>query len=264
MLSMISKHRRKAIVLGVCLGITSFMGASLSVTKNTSAAVLVHDDQNIAQAIETVTNTYNILTNLQKQLLIDILNNKKLDVDKWLAILQAQAGAEEQKNNGDFCKSPAELAKSGELPGILNRHSTPGTVMASTIGSVQDVINGSNAAPLTDPTTSAFTRGAAIEASARDAAQMAHNVQYADAELAKSVDAALETANNADGIMQVEQANAAIAAAQVRSIQNGNQLLAQMAASNAQAQAAGNMEKVIQRKVGKIASDRFQEWLDSF
>lgn len=256
-------RRKKAIVLGVCLGISSCAGVSLYMTKNTNAAVLVHDDQNIAQAIETVNNTYNILTNLQKQLLLDILNNKKLDVGKWLAILQNQAQAEAQNNIGDFCKSPIDLAKEGRLPGILNKHSTPSAVMASTVGSVQDVINGTNAQVLTDSTTSAFTRGAAIEASAKDTAQVASNVQYSDQDLAKSVDEALETANNAEGLMQVQQAHATIAAAQVRSIQNGNQILAQMAASNAQAQASGNMEKVVQHKIGKIATDKLQQWVDS-
>ncbi|MBQ5651354.1 MAG: hypothetical protein IIV09_07195, partial [Selenomonadaceae bacterium] len=91
MLRSISRNKKKAIILGVFLGAASFVGGSLLATKNTNAAVLVHDDENIAQAIETVANTYNILTNLQKQLLIDILNNKKLDAGKWLAILKGQA-----------------------------------------------------------------------------------------------------------------------------------------------------------------------------
>lgn len=65
---MISVRKKHAIILGVCLGITAFTGGSLSATRHTNAAVLVHDDSNIAEAIKTVTNTYNILTNLQKQL----------------------------------------------------------------------------------------------------------------------------------------------------------------------------------------------------
>lgn len=264
MLRKISGNKKKALVLGVFLGMTTFAGASMLAMKNSQAAVLVHDDENIAQAVETVANTYNILTNLQKQLLIDILNNKKLDTGKWLAILKGQAEAEAQNNNGDFCKTPVELARSGELPGILNRHSTPAAVMTSTIGRVQDVINGSNAALLENPADSAFTRAAAVEASVKDTAQAAGNVQYSDAELAKSIDDALEAANNAEGIMQVEQANVAIAAAQARSIQNGNLILAQMAASSAQVQAADNMERTIQRRVGQIAQERLRKWVDSF
>ena len=62
----------------------------------------------------------------------------------------------------------------------------------------------------------------------------------------------------------MEQANAAIAAAQVRSIQNGNALLAQMAASNAQVQAADNMERTIARKISQTAADKLQQWVDSF
>ena len=264
MLRSINKNKKKAIVLGAFLGLTSFVGGSLLVTKNTNAAVLVHDDENIAQAIETVTNTYNILTNLQKQLLIDILNNKKLDAGKWLAILKGQAEAEAQNSNGDFCKTPAELSQSGELPGVLNRHSTPTAVMASTIGRVQDVINGNNAEFWQNSNDRAFTRAAAVEASLKDTAQTASNVQYSDAELAKSIDDALEAANNAEGIMQVEQANAVIAAAQVRSIQNGNLILAQMAASTAQVQAANNMEDTMRRKAEQVAHQKLDEWVKSF
>ena len=89
-------------------------------------------------------------------------------------------------------------------------------------------------------------------------------MQYSDAELAKSIDDALEAANNAEGIMQVEQANAVIAAAQVRSIQNGNLILAQMAASTAQVQAANNMEATMRRKAEQVAHQKFEEWVKSF
>lgn len=261
---MISARKKHAIFLGICLGIAAFAGGSLSASRHTNAAVLVHDDSNIAEAVKTVTNTYNILTNLQKQLLIDIANIQKLAEGDWLNIMKSQAESEAKKQNGDFCKTPEILAQNGEVPGILNQHSTPTTVMTNTIGRVQDVISGNMNNALRDQTEAAYTRAAAVEASAKDTAQMASNVQYSDAELAKSIDEALEAANNADGLLQVEQANAAIAAAQVRSIQNGNALLAQMAASSAQTQAADNMEKTIARKVGQTAADKFQQWVDSF
>ena len=91
---MMISRKKYAILLGMCLGVTAFTGASLSVTKHTDAAVLVHDDSNIAEAIKTVTNTYNILTNLQKQLLIDISNIQKLGAGDWLNILKSQAESE--------------------------------------------------------------------------------------------------------------------------------------------------------------------------
>lgn len=265
MLKQFSK-RKKAIMLGICFGIAGFTAASLGTSKNTDAAVLVHDDENIAQAIQTVTNTYNILTNLQKQLMIDIANIQKLASGDWLQILKGQAESEAQKNVGDFCKTPEILAQSGELPGILNKHTTPTTVMTSTIGRVQDIVSGTGigTTALHDPVAGSFQRAGAIEASARDTAQMAGNVTHSDAELARSVDDALQAANNAEGILQVEQANVAIAAAQVRSIQNGNMLLAQMAAANAQVQAADNMEKAIQTKLGQIAQNRLKSWVASF
>ena len=78
---MMISRKKYAILLGMCLGVTAFTGASLSVTKHTDAAVLVHDDSNIAEAIKTVTNTYNILTNLQKQLLIANLH-KNVPLEK--------------------------------------------------------------------------------------------------------------------------------------------------------------------------------------
>ena len=261
---MMNSRKKYAILLGMCLGVTAFTGASLSVTKHTDAAVLVHDDSNIAEAIKTVTNTYNILTNLQKQLLIDIANIQKLGAGDWLNILKSQAESEAKKQNGSFCKTPEVLAQTGEMPGILNQHSTPTTVMTNTIGRVQDIVAGNMNTSVRTQTEAAYTRAAAVEASARDTAQMASNVQYSDEELAKSIDDALEAANNAEGLLQVEQANAAIAAAQVRSIQNGNALLAQMAASNAQVQASDNMERTIARKISQTAADKLQQWVDSF
>ena len=67
-----SKAKKGAASL---LAVASFM----CLAPKAEAAVLVYDAQNVEQAIRTAITTANILSNEEKQLLLQILNMKKLD-----------------------------------------------------------------------------------------------------------------------------------------------------------------------------------------
>ena len=74
MLELKGKLKKGSVALMAALSL-------LCVTPRAEAAVLVYDAENVAQAIKTAITTANILTNEEKQLLLMILNMKKLDAN---------------------------------------------------------------------------------------------------------------------------------------------------------------------------------------
>ena len=92
---------------------------------------------------------------------------------------------------------------------------------------------------------SAQNSAKALDASYTDAAQTAQNIQRSDAMIAESVNQALSATTNAQGDMEVQQSLAAMQAANVQATQNGNQLLAQLLATQAQTGYVATYEKAI-------------------
>lgn len=256
-----NKKILSAIGVGLMLGVTTSFIAMIPNTKTTNASVAVRDDSAIAEAIKMVTSSNNILNNLLEQLQIDIKNSTGMSFDKYIGILTGQKHAAVSILAGDASIDPGVLKAQGIEPGILNSGTTPATVLSNTIGKVEDIINSESYVSTSDKE---YTIAKAIESSTKDSATMAQNVQHSDAELAQSVEDALKASQEAEGIMQVEQANAMIAAAEVRSIQNGNQLLAQLTAVNAQGMAAANKRDVVARRMEEIATQQLDKWVKSW
>ena len=62
--------------------------------------------------------------------------------------------------------------------------------------------------------------------------------------------------------MQIEQANAAISAAQVQALQNSNELLANMLAVQAQKAYAENYERAALMQREKNSAEEMKAWVD--
>jgi type IV secretion system protein TrbJ len=255
-------HRKVAIGIGICMGVIVPLVAMVPSSRSANAAVAVYDAQNVAEAIQTVTNTLNILTNEQAQLALDILNSTSLDATKIISIFQKQQNAQGNILFGDASVDPEILAGAGKVPGILNRNTTPETVLMSKIGDISDIFN--QKISLEDVFQMTQMNTKALDATYKDAATMAQNVQTSDSALNSSVNEALEAANHAQGYMQVQQANAAINAAEVQSIQNGNQLLANILASKSQEAYANNYEKAATAQLEQNSKTRLSKWVNNF
>ena len=93
--------RKTAIATGVVVGITAGTVGMLTVSHRSEAAIAVIDQKNIEEAIKTAIQTANILTEEQKQLALQILNMKKLDVNKLADLLGRNTQREQAILAGD-------------------------------------------------------------------------------------------------------------------------------------------------------------------
>ena len=238
--------KKTAIVMGVVLGLSSATGAMLLTSRNASATVLVKDTQNIEEAIKTAISTASILTNVQKQVLMQIIDMKKLSGEDLLKIMD---GSTQQKK---------EIWDEHEgRIGILMGKSTPGTILSEQIGNVEDILNGDIAQ--IDPNVATQKGLPVLEKTTKDAAASAKNTAVANEEISKQVEDALKASNAAEGNLQAIQAGNALQAADVQATLRGNEILANMAAMNAANYQQTNVEKAmaiaIDRATKKALSD---------
>ena len=247
------KISRSALALGLLLGVTVPFGAMSLVSRNAEATILVYDEKNVEEAIKEAVQTAKILTEEQKQLALEILNTKSLDVKKLLALLQNQQAAEESIMSGDIMYPKDILEQMGKLPSILNRNSTPTAIMENEIGTIEDVISGD--ATLVDLYQRTMKNRQALDATYKAAAESAQNVQVADGKLSANVQQAMEAANNAEGQKQVLQAQTAIMAAQAMATHNGNEALTNLLAMMAEEAYARNYEKAMTAKMEQDSRD---------
>ena len=75
-----SWYKATATISAVVVGITAGFIVMLPTSHSTEAAIAVIDQRNIEEAIKTAIQTAKILTEEQKQLALQILNMKKLDI----------------------------------------------------------------------------------------------------------------------------------------------------------------------------------------
>lgn len=244
-------------------GITAFSLALGTVTlPAANAAVAVFDAENVAKAIETVTNTLNILNTATSQLSIEVANHLGLNKTTTDIILQKQQNAKQDILSGDAVIDPEILAQSDKKAGILNRNSTPTSLLNQQIGMISDIYNKRISLDKIYEITQNHAK--VMEATQKDAVTMAQNIQTSDEKISSSVNDAITAAYNAEGHMQVMQSNATINAAGVQSIQNGNQLLAQILAAETVDSYVKNYEKAIQAQMLANSQKELNEWVSGF
>lgn len=254
----LAKHKKAAIITGLCMGLLVPFGAMTLTPSHSNAAILVYDAQNVAEAIKEAINTANILTENQKQVAMMLLNIKSLTGEKIAEILQQQVNAEKSFN---WCKTGYDLdnleamIKEGKIPGILDV-STPwdekgarditGEILKKSIGNVDDIF-ASLSTPL-DPYKQIQMNLKAVNATAASATRTAQAVQMSDQSYAKSIQLSLDAANNAEGTKQVQQSIAAMTATNAMETRNGNEMLSQLVGLTAEDIYAKNVERASAEK----------------
>ena len=241
--SMNHKRLQMSVIVGCLLGITVPFAAMALSHHPVRAAIAVFDERNIAEAIKTAVTTAKILTVEQQELLLKLLDAKKLDKSILADFFQKQMNASKTMQDGNFCKTPDVLKDLGLSPGILNQHTTVQSVLMDEIGSIESVLNTESS--LVDPYHESVKNHRILDASYQDAAKSAQNAQRASETLNKGVQQAVEASNSAEGEQQLLQSGIQIAAANYYMNRNTNELLANLLAMQAEEAYVANRERAI-------------------
>lgn len=255
------KRTKQAIAAGIGMGVLAAGIAMIPVSKDAGAAILVHDAQNIEEAIKTAIQTASILDNNQKQLALKILNSKKLDADILTDFLKSEQAAANQIQGplSDDAKAPSVLISQGKSAGMLNKHTTPDAVLQTGIGSITDIFTGRS--DDSDPYKMSQRNTRALEATYTNAATAAQSSLSAGNMITGSVQEALEASNHAEGTLQVQQSAVAIAAANAQATHNGNVLLAHMLAAQVEEAYVKNYERAVTAKLEQDSRESFHEFM---
>ena len=208
------KIKKGAIVLGILMGCAGVFGGMVYKNHTSEAAVAVWDEKNIAEAIKTVLNTTNILTEEQKKIALELLNMKSLDINRLTNILQGQINREQQIWNEE-----------GAYSGVLAAKKSIPAEWDEAFGNIDLILDGNISPQDAGKITSTGIR--LIDRTNRDAANAAKNQQERAKEDAKEVQQLLQDSQNAEGEMQVQQAGNALNAKSFNAINDGNDLMRQ-------------------------------------
>lgn len=259
-----TKTKKAAIACGVILGVSASLIAMLPTSKSTKAAVAVFDAENVAKAVEIVTNTINIYNTAVDSLNLEKINMKHIDPNILGDIFKKQDDA---KKTGTWLDSHAErdieiLKEQGITPSILNKNTTPEQILMNEMGDVNEIFK--MGATIPEMHLMAQNNGKALDASYKSAATASQSVQASDAQIDASVKEALDAAANAEGDMQVQQSLVALSAANVRATENGNQLLAQLVATQAQTGYADNLERAAVEQLEESSRQKLRQWIEKW
>lgn len=153
------EKRKVAVGIGVLFGITSSLFAMMPSTSSghADAAIAVVDVKNIEEAVKTAVQTANILDKEQQQLMLMMLNNKKLDTQQLADYLKQQQasyqevwdehgmytgigsiGSTSKKKKSDGTFDPTMTVGGG----IFGHNSSADYEWKSKLGSIDDILNG--------------------------------------------------------------------------------------------------------------------------
>ena len=137
----LTKKKQRAITAGLCLGLTLAFTPVLPMQPKAEAAIAVWDEKNIEQAIQTAIKTAAIFDAQQKELLLQIINQRKIDVDRLAGIVQKYQLKDAQAQKilvGDAKVIPGAILAPGQLS---DADMTEGLIKAR-IGDLKDIRNG--------------------------------------------------------------------------------------------------------------------------
>ena len=220
------KIKKGFIIFGVCMALAGTLVASAlpwRYSHRAHALVLVKDPSNISEAIKTVNHLFNILSNEQMQVALQILQMKKLDENALFSIWNYA------KTNKEFMEklTKGEQGEWGgvlyKLDGMLSGSSSIPTTWSEGLGEVTDILDGQ----LSQTNGGCFGNGrpgmVVVNQILKDTATVAQVGQASDVEIGKMVMYAYEQGQKAEGQLQATQAGNAIA--QGMAIMNGNRSL---------------------------------------
>ena len=209
---MFSKSLKKFIALGAITGIIGGGIMMVPTEKDANAAIVVMDEQNIAEAIKTAITTATMLDQQTKQLLLEMLNTKSLSAEQLARYIQNSQDA----NNDLNCLG-------GSLNGVLKPGTSPLDFYKNQIGDVEAILNGNKT--LGDVYFD-YQRGMnAANQVNMDAAKIAKDAQQQTEKEAENLTQAVEGSAKAEGQLQAIQAGNEINAIATRTaMRNSNTL----------------------------------------
>lgn len=228
-----------------CVVLTAFMSLTC-LTPKAEAAVLVYDAENVAQAIKTAITTANILSNEEKQLLLMILNMKKLDANSLLKYLA---------NMGSIERYPMD-EKEAQI-GVLSTKGTTDSFWAKNFRNIEAVINGRMTVM-----DAYYANQSAYKAEAdtnNDTVRSARLTQDMADKLSEETMAALENSQKAEGNLQAVQANTQVLGAGVMSMIQGNNLLSSMTAAQAVKYQRELQEEVTAKRINESTAEKLAD-----
>jgi len=203
---------KKFVALGVITGILGGGLMMLPSEKEADAAIVVMDEQNIAEAIKTAITTATMLDQQTKQLLLDILNTKTLSANSLLRYVQ---NSQEANDDTFSCL--------GNMKGMLKPDTSVVDFYRHQIGDVEAIMNGNKT--LGDVYFEYQKGVTAANQVNLDAAKIVQNSQAQNIKEAEQLEKAVEDSANAEGQLQAIQAGNQINAIATRTaMRNSNSI----------------------------------------
>ena len=244
--------KKTAIVTGIVVGVASCFTAMLPESHITEAAIAVIDEKNIEEAIKTAVQTAKILTEEQKQLALQVLNTKKLDISMLETLMKRNEEKEKMPLSGDMA-IPTGI--------INNKNKSVEAVWQERIGNVEEVINGNMT--VYDMAVQEQKRQKAMHEASKGAAQAAQQTIQFDRQNMEDAKKALEASNNAEGQQQALQAGNYLLYDILQSVSAGNRAKAHMAASMAAYFDSKVQEKAESDRILKNSTNISKKWVEN-
>ena len=243
--------KKTAVISGIVVGVAASFTAMLSTSHKSEAAIAVIDQRNIEEAIKTAIQTAKILTEEQKQVAMQILNMKKLDISMLEKLMKRNEEKEKIPLSGDVIYPESLIKQNESIQKIWNER----------IGNIEDVINGNMT--VYDIIIQEQKRQKAIHQSAKDTAKAAQQTIKLEEKNMEDAKKALEASNKAEGQQQVLQAGNYLLYDILQSVSAGNRAKAHMAASMAAYFDSKIQEQAESERILKNSTNLSKKWVEN-
>lgn len=243
--------KNTAVISGIVVGVAASFTVMLPTSHRTEAAIAVIDQRNIEEAIKTAIQTAKILTEEQKQVAMQILNMKKLDISMLEKLMKRNEEKEKIPLSGDVIYPESLIKQNESIQKIWNER----------IGDIEDVINGNKT--VYDIVIQEQKRQKAIHQSAKETASAAQETIKLDKQNMEDAKVALEASNKAEGQQQVLQAGNYLLYDILQSVSAGNRAKAHMAASMAAYFDSKVQEQAESERILKNSTNLSKKWVEN-
>lgn len=246
------KKKAAAMSFGAFLGVSAILTGLSPVNHQSEAAIAVFDQRNIEEAIKTAIQTANILTNEEKQLLLQIVNSKKLDPKALLKIVQ-----DNKKEDDNICK----VIRTIPVNGTSRIDQTVDSVWSQRIGDIENVLNGN--ITVVDVWQNEKKREKLLHDTYLEAAKAAKEASAQSKQTMQDTQALVEASNSAEGMTQLKQIGNAIESKNVYAITRMTGVLDHLIAMEATKYEKEAMEELEKAQVAKQTQEEAQKYEDS-
>ena len=240
------------LVTALMVGMVAGVVIMIPYAHNSEAAIAVFDERNIEEAVKTAIQTANILSEEQKQYLLQLTNMKKLDESALEDLIKRNQEKEKSILGGDAIV-PAGILNNGDK--------SVQAVWDERMGNIENVINGNMT--VVDMVLQEQKRQTALHEAAKSTAEVAGQTVELDKQNMKDATAALEASDNAEGQQQVMQAGNYLLYDILQSVQNGNRSKAHAEAAQAAYYDMKTQEKAESDRVLKNSTNMSKEWVSN-